>query len=59
MNTVAIANTIMTTEFHKLPSLIATGAGSGMMTLSAHLKTLLDKGAISQATMDELLSEEL
>ena len=59
VNTLAVANVVVTNEFHKLPSLIATGARDGMMTLAASLKMLLDKGEISKEQVDEILSEEL
>jgi twitching motility protein PilT len=59
VNTLAVANVIVTNEYHKLPSLVATGLKDGMLTLASSLKTLVDKGSVTQATMDEILAEEL
>ena len=58
-NTTAVSNVIVSQEFHKLGSILSTGARDGMMTLSASLKQLLDQKTISQAQMDQILSEEL
>ncbi len=58
VNTPAISNTIVSGEFHKLPSMIATGQRDGMLTLSASLRTLLDAKLIDQKVHDETLGED-
>jgi twitching motility protein PilT len=58
-NTTAVANVIVSQEFHKLGSILSTGARDGMMTLSASLKQLVDHKTVTQAQMDQILSEEL
>jgi twitching motility protein PilT len=58
VNTPAISNTIVSGEFHKLPSMIATGQRDGMLTLSASLKVLLDAKLIDQKVFDETLGDE-
>ncbi len=59
VNTLAVANVIVSNEYHKLGSLLATGMRDGMMTLSASLKALVDRQMITKQLMDELLAEEL
>ncbi len=57
-NSLAISNTVRDGEFHKLPSIIATGAASGMQTMEASLKALVTAKKISQNQADEILAEE-
>jgi twitching motility protein PilT len=59
VNTLAVANVIVSNEFHKLGSLLSTGAKDGMLTLGASLKALADQKLITQDQLNELLSEEL
>jgi twitching motility protein PilT len=58
VNTLAVANVIVSNEFHKLGSLLSTGAKEGMLTLSASLKALAEQQRITRAQMEELLAEE-
>lgn len=59
VNNLAVANVIVSNEFHKLGSLLATGQKDGMMTLSASLKQLVERKVLDQARVDEILAEEL
>jgi twitching motility protein PilT len=58
VNSLAMANTIRAEEYHKIPSLIVTGALQGMQTMEASLKALVAAKKISQAQADEILLEE-
>lgn len=58
VNTLAVANVIVSNEYHKLPSLIATGLKDGMLTLSSSLKKLVDQELIDKIMAESLLSEE-
>ena len=59
VNTMAVANIIQTNEYHKLGSMIATGARDGMVTLANYMKGLLDKKLIDQAGYDAVMAEEI
>lgn len=58
VNTLAVANVIVSNEYHKLPSLIATGLKDGMLTLESSLKKLVNEQVIEKRLADALLSEE-
>jgi twitching motility protein PilT len=58
VNSLAMANTIRSEEYHKIPSMIATGALIGMQTMAASLAQLVAAKKISQAQADEILAEE-
>jgi twitching motility protein PilT len=59
VNTLAVANVIMSNEYHKLGSMLATGQKDGMVTLANYLKGMLDKGLVSKETVDTILAEEV
>jgi twitching motility protein PilT len=54
----AVANTIREEQYHRIPSMIATGSSQGMQTMEASLKSLVAAKKISQAQADEILAEE-
>jgi len=58
VNSLAMANTIRAEEYHKIPSLIATGALQGMQTMEISLRTLAANKKISAALADEIIAEE-
>jgi twitching motility protein PilT len=58
VNSLAMANTIRSEEYHKIPSMIATGSGLGMQTMSVSLAQLVAAKKITQAQADEILAEE-
>ncbi|HVZ80366.1 MAG TPA: PilT/PilU family type 4a pilus ATPase [bacterium] len=58
VNSLAMANTIRSEEYHKIPSMIATGASQGMQTMAASLAQLVAAKKITQAQADEILAEE-
>ncbi len=58
VNSLAMANTIRSEEYHKIPSMIATGSGIGMQTMAASLTQLVAAKKITQAQADEILVEE-
>ena len=51
-------NVIVSNEYHKLPSLIATGVKEGMLTLESSLKKLVDQQVIEKRLAEALLAEE-
>ncbi len=59
VNTLAVANVIMSNEYHKLGSILATGQKEGMVTLASYMKGLLDKQLISRPAYENILAEEL
>lgn len=59
VNTLAVANVIVSSEYHKLSSIISTGQRDGMLTLGASLKKLVDQQLITKRQMEDLLEEEL
>jgi twitching motility protein PilT len=59
VNSLAVANVIISGEHHKLPQLIATGQKSGMMTLEASLHDLVMRQVISKKQADDIMGEEL
>ncbi len=58
VNSLAMANTIRSEEYHKIPSMIATGGSQGMQTMEASIKALVAAKKITQAQADEILAEE-
>jgi len=58
INSLAMANTIRGGEFHKISSLIVTGALQGMQSMEASLRGLVAAKRITQAQADEILAEE-
>ncbi len=58
VNIMAVSNVIHEREFFKIPSLIATGALHGMLTMEASLKALVTAKKINPAQADEILAEE-
>lgn len=58
VNSLAMANTIRGEEYHKIPSLIATGALQGMQTMEMALKGLVAAKKITQTQAEEILLEE-
>ncbi len=58
VNSLAMANTIRSEEYHKIPSMIATGGSSGMQTMEVAIKGLVAAKKITQAQADEILAEE-
>jgi len=58
VNSLAMANTIRSEEYHKIPSMVATGGSAGMQTMEAAIKGLVAAKKITQAQADEILSEE-
>jgi twitching motility protein PilT len=58
VNTLAMANVIREMEYHKIPSLISTGALAGMQTMAASLASLVAAKKITQPQADEILAEE-
>ncbi len=58
VNSLAMANTIRSEEYHKIPSMIATGGGQGMQTMGASLAALAAAKKITQAQADEIMAEE-
>ncbi len=58
VNSLAMANTIRSEEYHKIPSMIATGLSQGMQTMEASIKALVAAKKITQAQADEILAEE-
>jgi twitching motility protein PilT len=59
VNNIAVANVVLSGEFHKLKSIIATGQKDGMVTLDAYLRDAELKGKVNKAKVAELLAEEL
>ena len=59
VNSLAVANVIVSNEFHKLGSILATGAKDGMLTLGASLKALAEQQLITTDQLNEMLAEEL
>ncbi|HJT24425.1 MAG TPA: PilT/PilU family type 4a pilus ATPase [bacterium] len=58
VNSLAMANTIRSEEYHKIPSMVATGGSQGMQTMEAAIKGLVAAKKITQAQADEILAEE-
>ena len=58
VNTIAVANVIISGDNHKLPSIIATGQKDGMLTLESSLQKLVNDQVIDRAQMEALLKEE-
>jgi twitching motility protein PilT len=58
VNSLAMANTIRSEEYHKIPSMVATGGGLGMQTMGASLVSLVAAKKITQEQADEILLEE-
>ncbi|HTB23044.1 MAG TPA: PilT/PilU family type 4a pilus ATPase [bacterium] len=59
VNTMAVASLIHAHEYHKVASVLATGVREGMITLENCLKKMVAAKTITQASMDEILSEGL
>ena len=57
VNSLAMANTIRSEEYHKIPSMIATGALQGMQTMEVSLRTLAAAKKINPAQVEEILAE--
>ncbi len=58
VNSLAMANTIRAEEYHKIPSLIATGALLGMQTMEVSLRTLAAAKKITPEQAEEIIQEE-
>lgn len=58
VNSLAMANTIRSEEYHKIPSMIATGGSQGMQTMEIAIKGLVAAKKITQTQADEILAEE-
>ncbi len=58
VNTLAMANTIRDGDYYKIPSLITTGLSQGMQSMEVSLRSLVAAKKITQAQMDEILTEE-
>jgi twitching motility protein PilT len=58
VNSLAMSNAIRSEEYHKIPSMIVTGAGLGMQTMETAIKGLVTAKKITQAQAEEILVEE-
>ena len=58
VNSLAMANTIRSEEYHKIPSMVATGGSLGMQTMEASIKALVAAKKITQAQADDIMAEE-
>jgi twitching motility protein PilT len=58
VNSLAVSNTIRSEEYHKIPSMILTGAAQGMQNMETALRGLVAAKKITQAQADEILVEE-
>jgi Tfp pilus assembly pilus retraction ATPase PilT len=58
VNSLAMANTIRAEEYHKIPSLIATGGLQGMQTMEICLRAMAASKKITSAQAEELIAEE-
>ena len=57
VNSLAMANTIRAEEYHKIPSLIATGALQGMQTMEIALRNLAAAKKITTELAEEIIQE--
>ncbi len=58
VNSLAMANTIRAEEYHKIPSMIATGGLQGMQTMEICLRAMAASKKITPAQADEIIAEE-